>query len=68
MVAGHATGFNYVREAMHLLALKGWSNRVEWDLLTKALEEKRAIPMRISPEATGYGLQATGEASRPLIR
>jgi L,D-transpeptidase ErfK/SrfK len=59
----YATGFNYVREAMQLLALKGWSNRVDWDLLTKALEERRAIPVRISREATGSGLQATGEKS-----
>jgi len=60
----YATGFNYVREAMRLVAAKGLSNRVDWDLLTKALEEKRATPVRISTAAKGDGLQATGETSR----
>lgn len=60
----YATGFNYVQEAMRLFAQKGWSNRVDWDLLTKALEEKRAVPVRISPRAANPSLRASGETSK----
>jgi L,D-transpeptidase ErfK/SrfK len=44
----YETGFNYLQEAMRLLAEKGWSNRVEWGRLTKALEEKRGAPTLVS--------------------
>jgi L,D-transpeptidase ErfK/SrfK len=62
----YATGMNYVQEAMRLLTVRGWSSRVDWDLLTKALEEKRAVPVRISEPSTREAVQAS--ASEPRVQ
>jgi hypothetical protein len=64
----YRTGFNYVAEAMRLLAAKGWSKAVDWDLLNAALAEQRAEPIRISDGPTplrggrGRRIEARGEA------
>lgn len=46
------TNFNYLQEALRLLAAKGWSSRVNWQLLAQAIEEKRGAPTRISEDAS----------------
>ena len=51
----YQTGFNYVAEAMRLLAAKGWSKAVDWDRLNTALEEQRATPTRISDGSSPLG-------------
>jgi len=51
----YRTGFNYVAEAMRLLAAKGWSKAVDWDRLNSALEEQRATPTRISNGSSPLG-------------
>ena len=60
----YATGMNYVQEAMRLLAAKGWSSRVDFERLTKALEEKRAVPVRISEPAGTPAVQASTSEPR----
>jgi L,D-transpeptidase ErfK/SrfK len=47
----YQSGFDYVGEAMRLLAARGWSRQVDWDLLDAAIAEKRATPTRISGPA-----------------
>jgi L,D-transpeptidase ErfK/SrfK len=44
----YQSGFDYVGEAMRLLAARGFSRQVDWDLLDMAIAEKRATPTRIS--------------------
>jgi L,D-transpeptidase ErfK/SrfK len=44
----YQTNFDYVGETMRLLAARGWSKQVHWDLLEAAIAEKRATPTRIS--------------------
>jgi L,D-transpeptidase ErfK/SrfK len=44
----YETHFNYLDEALRSLDAKGWKNRVDWRLLTEALEAKRGTPTRIS--------------------
>jgi L,D-transpeptidase ErfK/SrfK len=66
----YETGFNYLQEAMRLLAEKGWSDLVDWHLLTEALEEKSGTPRRISARssplrpAKGEPVEALGEKVR----
>jgi len=38
------TRFNYLEAAMRALADRGWKDRVDWRLLTEALEAKRGVP------------------------
>ncbi len=44
----YETRFNYLEEALRSLDAKGWKSRVDWRLLTEALEAKRGTPTRIS--------------------
>jgi hypothetical protein len=39
--------FNYLEAALRALDAKGWKDRVDWQLLTDALEAKRGTPTRI---------------------
>lgn len=56
------TGFNYLQEALRLLAAKGWSKRVDFALLEQAIEGQRGTPTRISGPVTR---QAERAAARP---
>ena len=43
----YETSFNYLEYAMRSLAARGWKERVDWQLLTDAIEAKRGTPTRI---------------------
>jgi L,D-transpeptidase ErfK/SrfK len=66
----YETGFNYLQEALRLLGEKGWSNTVDWNRLTDALEEKRGVPTRISDGASRLppGRRAPVEAEGTKLR
>ena len=44
----YGLGINHLAEALRLIAARGWSSAVEWELLNLALAEKRGVPTRIS--------------------
>ena len=56
----YGTRFNYVQESMRLLGEKGWSSRVDWQLLSAAIEKKHGAPTRISRAASPSPLEAHG--------
>ena len=44
----YGTQFNFVGEAMRLVAAKGLASRIDWEKLEAALEKKHGAPTRIS--------------------
>ncbi len=44
----YETKLNYLAEALRSLEARGWKDRIDWRLLTEAVEAKRGTPTRIS--------------------
>ena len=70
----YQSGFDYVGETLRLLAARGWSRQVDWELLEAAIAEKRATPTRISDGSApprppaGEPIRAEGQRPTPSPR